>query len=264
MEALPAPQPAAPVLPTLADFLAFSENHLPTWKKAFKSNHPVWFHRCCFTFSTQKQRSNLHHPPEQGISLQRFLKQHDVEDEQQLAELLARLSAARPGLQAGQLPTVNEAHQEPAALDKRQDPGEVEDLLQQLADQQATLEDLEQQNQTLQKQNQALQQQLRLERTAAVQHENFLISREYVLYDVQRRDQAHGIHHPWHEIGTRGLQAARLFQARHSTLPVFGNIPRPNHSNPPAPALPTGPNFEDLLHQFLQAVLAGQIKLPPI
>jgi len=258
MEGLPAPQAAAPALPTAADFLAFVKVHYSTWLETCEGKHPVWFHKCCCCFSTQKTRRRLNHPREEGVSLRLFMKQNGVSNEEELATLLMHISAARPGPEAGQLPGYNEPHTEQPALEKRPPPTEVEELRQQLADQQAALQALQQQHQALQQQNQHLQQQLQLERAAAARHENLFIRDKFVFYRTQQLNQHRGISYPWHAIGTRGQLAASLFRDLYPGLPTFGDLPRPNHPNPPAPALPEDPGFEDLLHQFLSDVVDGE------
>ena len=241
MEPAPASQPAPQDLPAKPEFLAFAQTHFQTWVSASASNNPIWFHKCCFSFSTPKKRPKLNHPADQGEPLLRFLKKHKVKTPQEFASLLLDLSSARPAEQAGLLPTINEQHQEPVGLAKRPPPGELEALQQQVADQQATIDQL--------------RQRLQLERTAAAEEEQRFLSSEFFVGMVVEEHERRGWKLPWPVMRELARDAAEDFRAAHPDIPSFGIIPRPDHANPSLSPLPRHPEFEDNIDAFLTPFL---------
>jgi hypothetical protein len=249
MEPVQAVQPAPSPLPTQADFLAFAEKHYQVWVNACTGHHPVWFHKCCFTFSTHKKRPQLDHPDDQGVPYKRFLNDHQVEDVPSFAKLLVELSAERPGGLAGRLPTVNQKHPELPALDKREPADDLVALNQQVATQQATIDQL--------------RQQLQLERTAAVEHEKKLLTKQYLLQLVNNHCMVRGWYTTMINFANTAKRAAASFQQTHDDVPTFGNLPRPNHPDPPGALLPEDPDYDQLTKDFLENFLAAHPDLRP-
>ena len=249
MEPVQAVQPAPSPLPTQADFLAFAEKHYQVWVNACTGHHPVWFQKCCFTFSTHKKRPQLDHPDDQGVPYKRFLNDHQVEDVPGFAKLLVELSAERPGGLAGRLPTVNQKHPEPPALDKREPADDLVALNQQVATQQATIDQL--------------RQQLHLERTAAVQHEKKLLTKQYLLQLVNNHCMVRGWSTTMINFANTAKRAAASFQQIHDDVPTFGNLPRPSHPDPPGVLLPVDADYDERTKDFLEDFLAAHPDLRP-
>lgn len=249
MDPVEAPQPAPAPLPTEADFLAFAQKHYQPWKDACTGHHPVWFHKCCFTFSTHKKRPNLEHPDDQGVPYKRFLKDQEVGDVQGFADLLMELSAERPGQQAGRLPTVNQKHPEPPALEKREPADDLVAVNQQVAAQQATIDQL--------------RQQLKLERTAAVEHEKKLLAQKYLLQMMNQHCMVRGWSSLLGRFAIAAEQAATSFQQTYDEVATFGNLPRPSHPEPPGVALPEEPDYDQLTEGFLGDFFAAFPHLNP-
>jgi len=245
MEPAPALQSAPQHHPLNPDFLAFSESHFQTWVAAGASNHPVWFHKCCFSFSTYKKRPKLKHPAEEAEPLQRFLKKHKVENPHQFASLLLDLSSARPAEQAGRLPTINEPHHQPLNLGKREPAGEVEALQQQVAAQQATIEQL--------------QQQLEVERAAAFDGERKFLSQKYLMQLAKKECWRNSWVLPLIAYTSISQQAAAGFQAAYDDIPTFGNVPRPQRPNPPGEQ-PHEQDYDELTTEFLSPYMKGYLQ----
>lgn len=249
MALLEAPQPAPAPLPTEADFLDFAEKLYKIWVNACTNKHTVWFHECCFTFSTYKKRPQLDHPEDQGVPYKRFLNDNKVEDAPGFAALLFRLSSKRLGNLAGQLPTVNQKHPEPPALAKREPADDLVALNQQVATQQATIDQL--------------RQQLHLERTAAVQHEKKLLAKKYLLQMINKHSMVKGWSTTLAGFAKTAEQAATSFQQTYDDVPTFGNLPRPSHPNPPGVLLPEEPDYDQLTEDFLENFLVTFPDLRP-
>lgn len=254
MQASPSLQPTPELTPIDDVFSAFAKAHLDELKKAGVDGNTIKFHECCFTFSTKKPRKRLGHPDQDAPTIRRWLEQHDVENVEDFASLLRKLSTARTDGKAGELPTWNAPHPPEAGLGKRQElsadaePAAEEDqLAEQPLPQQPTLQDLLQENQRL-------RHQLELERAAAVKHEHQYLGEVYFSDLLSKLVRHMSPTFNQQASRERGLSLAAEFQAVYPELPSFGSIPRPNSTGLPAPAPPADPGLESLKQHFLDCL----------
>lgn len=252
MQASSSPQPASEPDTLLEQCLAFANQRLPDMKKVAQNGNSVKFHECCFTFSTKKMRPQLGHPTHEAVTLRRLLEQHHIESEEEFAGLLHRLSTARTDSTAGQVPTWNQRHREQLDLGKREvrpadpDPAaEVEQLRRQLAAEQNYVLELEERNRDL-------VEQLRLERTAAAQHERRYLSTVYCLETAKSYLAMDDTRLPWVVTQSIGDRLAVGFQAAHPERPTFGNIPRPHHPEYSDSTLSVDPDYAELTRLLMK------------
>lgn len=252
MQASDSPQPASEPTEVVCCFAKFAEDHFDDFKKAGKTSNPTKFHECCFTFSTKKLRSRLGHPAERAVTFRRLLEQNKIHTQEEFADLLRRLSAARTDDKVGQVPTWNERHQEELDLGKREprpaqpDPSaEVEELRRQLAREQATV-------QALQQQNQALEQQLEHDRTAALHHERRYLRNTFRLRVATCYLKKYNLNIAWDSYSSISNRLAQGFQAAHPNRLTFDSIPPPQSAQHPAPPRPADPDYVEIDEQFDQ------------
>lgn len=246
----PEPAPAHAGVPQA--FLDFAREHFTAMKTTGSKGNSTKFHECCFSFSTKKLRPRLGHPAEAAVTFRRLLEQHLVKSEEDFAGLLYHLSAARTDDKAGQVPTWNKRHEEEPDLGKREpwpaqpEPAaEVEELQQQLADQQATI-------QALLQQNQALQEQLEHDRIAALHHERRYLRNTLRLRVATCYLKKYDLNIAWDSYKSISNRLAQGFQAAHPNRLTFGSIPPPQPAQHPVPPLPADPDYVDLDEQFDQ------------
>lgn len=262
MQALPSGQTAPAPAPITDIFSDFAKAHLDQLKKAGVDGNTIKFHECCFTFSTKKLRKRLGHPDQDAPTFRRWLERHDVENVEDFAALLRKLSATRTDGKAGELPTWNAVHPAEAGLGKREvlsagpePPAEVDQLVEQPPNREPTM-------QTLLEENQRLRRQLHLERTAVLEHEQRFIIQEFMLHKAIQLGERNGVTYKLMKMYNEGERVAAAFKAAHPELRTLGNLPRPDDPIPPQPQLPEGPDFQTLVWKLLSKVFADRANSP--
>lgn len=244
----PQPVPQPPAIP--ACFTDFATKRYHSMVEASKAKHTVWFHRCCFTFSSSKKRHCLGHPASHGGPLLTFLDEHSIVSAEGFAALMHKMAVARGD---GQPPTYNQHHQDQPCLNKRQtsptepdQPSEVEVLRQELAA-------LRNRVNTLEEGQRLLQEELQAERKAALLNEEEYLAMVHTNRVMARLMAYQGIKVPFDGLLALGSRLAQNFQNANPYMLTFTNIPRPHLPFLPSPGPPVALTYDELQKLFYQA-----------
>ena len=250
IEASATPQPTTqpPTIP--ACFTDFATKRYHSMVEASKAKHTVWFHRCCFTFSSCWKRPGLGHPPSQGGPLLTFLDENSIVSAAGFADLMHKMAVARGD---GQPPTYNQQHQDQPCLDKRQtpptepdQPSEVELLRQELAA-------LRNRADTLEEGQRQLREELQAERNAALLNEQEYLAMVYSNKLMGGIMAYQGLRVPFDGLLANGRRLAQNFQNANPHLLTFTNIPRPHQPALPPRHGPISLTYDQLQKLFHQA-----------
>lgn len=242
-------QPTPQATNTPVCFTDFAKKRYTKMVEACQHRHTVWFHRCCFTFSSHAKRPELGHPKDQATPFLTLLEQENISSVEGFADLMHKMAISRGDSLP---PTYNHEHQDEPSLNKRPLPvaepehtSEVQALREELAALKNRVDSLE-------RHQKFLEEELKAERESALHNEQEYLSMMHTSEMMARLLVHAGIKIPLHGVQALGKRMAQQFQNAHPELLSFMNTPRPHHPLLPQQQPPVDPTYDMLQKLFSQ------------